>query len=258
MDPSQSAPTAPPRLGGASPPLDLVEITPNALQIGALAARVVCPTAGGIATFTGTTRDHFEGKQVVRLEYEAYGAMAEKEIRAICGRMRARWALRHIAFAHRTGVVPTCEASVEIAVSSTHRKEALEAPSHYLVRGEATLAEAALKAAASLAKKNVAVVEAEAVDAVLGAAFLTASELGLPRAPEISQKSVLASSIGIAPLVRGSPDTKQQETLFDAGDALHNELPSKMRPGRGMAQRWHQRRRRHLHNHRRVQLRRHL
>ena len=127
MDPSQSAPSAPPRLGGASPPLDLVEITPNALQIGALAARVVCPTAGGIATFTGTTRDHFEGKQVVRLEYEAYGAMAEKEIRAICGRMRARWALRHIAFAHRTGVVPTCEASVEIAVSSTHRKEALEA-----------------------------------------------------------------------------------------------------------------------------------
>jgi molybdopterin synthase catalytic subunit len=127
MDPSASAPSAPPRLGGASPPLDLVEITPNALQIGALASRVVCPTAGGIATFTGTTRDHFEGKQVVRLEYEAYGAMAEKEIRAICGRMRARWALRHIAFAHRTGVVPTCEASVEIAVSSTHRKEALEA-----------------------------------------------------------------------------------------------------------------------------------
>ena len=57
------------------------------------------------------------------------------------------------------------------------------------MRGEATLAEAALKAAASLAKKNVAVVEAEAVDAVLGAAFLTASELGLPRAPKSRRRA---------------------------------------------------------------------
>ena len=120
-------------------------------------------------------------------------------------------------------LVAKCETAARAVIKqalASISKEALEAPSHYLVRGEATLAEAALKAAASLAKKNVAVVEAEAVDAVLGAAFLTASELGLPRAPEISQKSVLASSIGIAPLVRGSPDTKQQETLFEAGEDL--------------------------------------
>ena len=120
-------------------------------------------------------------------------------------------------------LVAKCETAARAVIKralASISKEALEAPTHFLVRGEATLAEAALKAAASLAKKNVAVVAAEAGDAVLGAAFLTASELGLPRAPEISQKSVLASSIGIAPLVRGSPDTKQQETLFDAGDAL--------------------------------------
>ena len=127
---TDTTPTTMTDTGGAAPssaPLDIVIITADRLEIGALTSKVVCATAGGIATFTGTTRDHFEGKQVVRLEYEAYGQMAEKEIRAICARMRARWALRHIAFAHRTGVVPTCEASVEIAVSSTHRKEALEA-----------------------------------------------------------------------------------------------------------------------------------
>jgi hypothetical protein len=47
---------------------DEVVITAEPLPIGSLAPRVVCPTAGAIATFVGTTRDHFEGKRVVRLE----------------------------------------------------------------------------------------------------------------------------------------------------------------------------------------------
>ena len=88
-------------------------------------------------------------------------------------------------------LVAKCETAARAVIKqalASISKEALEAPSHYLVRGEATLAEAALKAAASLAKKNVAVVEAEAVDAVLGAAFLTASELGLPRAPSAEER----------------------------------------------------------------------
>jgi molybdopterin synthase catalytic subunit len=50
------------------PPLNKIDITGEPLQLGALAATVVCPTAGGIATFAGTTRDTFEGKRVLRLE----------------------------------------------------------------------------------------------------------------------------------------------------------------------------------------------
>ena len=47
-------------------------------------------------------------------------------MQGICAKIRERWAVRHIAMAHRTGVVPIGEASVEIAVSSAHRREALE------------------------------------------------------------------------------------------------------------------------------------
>ena len=47
---------------------DEVLITADELPLGSLAPRVVCPTAGAIATFIGTTRDHFEGKHVLRLE----------------------------------------------------------------------------------------------------------------------------------------------------------------------------------------------
>ena len=46
---------------------------------------------------------------------------------AIIARARSRWDLRHIAIAHRVGVVPTTESSVEIAISSAHRREGLEA-----------------------------------------------------------------------------------------------------------------------------------
>ena len=60
-------------------------------------------------------------------QYEAYVPMAERELRVIIQKARQRWSLRHVAIAHRIGVVPTAESSVEIAISSTHRKEALAA-----------------------------------------------------------------------------------------------------------------------------------
>jgi len=112
----------------SDPPRDSVVITPEPLPCGSLVARVVCPSAGGIATFTGTTRETFEDKKVLRLEYEAYAPMAKAQLLQLCGRARERWAeLRHIAIAHRTGLVPVTEASVEVAVSSAHRKDALAA-----------------------------------------------------------------------------------------------------------------------------------
>ena len=96
---------APSGVGGASTddPRDTVLLTPLPLPCGSLVPRVVCPTAGAVATFTGTTRETFEGRAVVRLEYEAYEAMARKEMLALCAAVRARWPVRHIAIAHRTG-----------------------------------------------------------------------------------------------------------------------------------------------------------
>ena len=44
-------------------------------------------------------------------------------------RARERWQLCGVALAHRTGVVPVGEASVVVAVSSPHRREALDAAS---------------------------------------------------------------------------------------------------------------------------------
>lgn len=92
-----------------------------------LVAEVSDPAAGGIATFLGITRNHNEGRTVTLLEYEAYPGMAEHEMERI-GREAARlWSIHKIAVVHRTGPVPVGEASVAIAVSAAHRREAFAA-----------------------------------------------------------------------------------------------------------------------------------
>lgn len=54
--------------------------------------------------------------------------MAIKEMKNICNIIREKWStVKNIAIYHRLGSVPVKEASIIIAVSSPHRKDALEA-----------------------------------------------------------------------------------------------------------------------------------
>ena len=88
---------------------------------------VASDDAGAIATFTGTTRARSRGREVVRLEYEAYEGMAEAEMERIAADLKARHSLIEVAIHHRVGVVGIGETSVVIAVSSAHRADALAA-----------------------------------------------------------------------------------------------------------------------------------
>ena len=106
---------------------DLVELTMEPLDIGTISASVTAPSTGATSLFVGTTRDNFEGKEVVRLEYEAYEAMARKQLLAVCGELRSKWPELHsIAIHHRLGLVEVTQASVVIAISSPHRKDAIQ------------------------------------------------------------------------------------------------------------------------------------
>lgn len=57
-----------------------VRVTDQPLGLEDLAKRVASDSAGAIATFSGVTRDNFQGKAVTKLEYEAYVPMAEKQL----------------------------------------------------------------------------------------------------------------------------------------------------------------------------------
>lgn len=107
---------------------NFLRLTFDRLEVGELNELVAHESCGAVALFVGTTRDNFEGKEVVLLQYEAYEAMALKSMNAICEELRNRWPeLVHIGIHHRLGTVPVKEASVVIAISSPHREAALEA-----------------------------------------------------------------------------------------------------------------------------------
>ncbi|XP_035449385.2 molybdopterin synthase catalytic subunit [Spodoptera frugiperda] len=111
--------------------MDHLKLTPDKLSVDEITDLVTDDRCGAVSVFIGTTRDNFEGKKVLRLEYEAYEPMALKAMKSICDEARDKWpALHNIAIYHRLGMVPCREASVVIAVSSPHRRDSLDAVSH--------------------------------------------------------------------------------------------------------------------------------
>ncbi|KAF9425980.1 Molybdopterin synthase catalytic subunit [Podila epigama] len=112
----------------ATPHKDFVKITSDVISLDHVAQLVRDPKAGAISTFSGTTRDNFEDKEVKTLAYEAYVPMAEQTMQKLIDSARAKWDdLIHVAIYHKIGDCPVGETSVVIAVSSGHRRQGLEA-----------------------------------------------------------------------------------------------------------------------------------
>ena len=105
----------------------MIEITRDELSAAAVESRVRHPGAGAIVVFVGTTRDNTAGRKVLALEYEAYRPMADQQLEKVAEEMCDRWDLTGVAIVHRLGRLEIGEASLVVAVSSAHRKEAFEA-----------------------------------------------------------------------------------------------------------------------------------
>ena len=102
-------------------------LSAESLSLDAVVREVACDGAGAIATFTGTVRKRSRGREVIRLEYEAYEGMAEQAMSELANELKARYSLCEIAIHHRIGPVEIGEPSVVIAVSAPHRADALAA-----------------------------------------------------------------------------------------------------------------------------------
>lgn len=105
----------------------MIGLSTDPLDVDAITDAVRGPGRGAILVFHGTTRDTFEGRGVVRLEYEAYAGMATAEMTRIRDTIRQRWPGSDAAMVHRLGLVPVGEASIVIAVASPHRAACYEA-----------------------------------------------------------------------------------------------------------------------------------
>lgn len=107
---------------------ELLDLTNEPIDVGALYDAVRDPGCGAVTCFVGTTRDVHEGRAVARLSYETYEEMAREELGRLASEMRSRYpGVARVAIVHRLGEVPLAEASVVIAVATPHRSEGFEA-----------------------------------------------------------------------------------------------------------------------------------
>ncbi len=105
----------------------MIELTYNTLDPEKTTAKVRRDTNGAVVTFLGTTRDNFEGKTVLTLEYEAFDEMALKKLEEVRQELMAEFGLEQVAISHRIGTVGIGEISLVVAIGSPHRKDAFYA-----------------------------------------------------------------------------------------------------------------------------------
>lgn len=105
----------------------MFSITSEPIDSEALRQQVVDPAAGGFCSFEGWVRNHHQGREVLRLEYESYQALAEKEGQRILAEAKEKFELKHALCTHRTGPVEIGGLAVVVCVSSAHRAPAFEA-----------------------------------------------------------------------------------------------------------------------------------
>ncbi|WP_420617813.1 molybdenum cofactor biosynthesis protein MoaE [Candidatus Poriferisocius sp.] len=99
------------------------------LPLDQVLAWVGRPDCGGTVLFSGTARDHSEGRPGVSvLEYEAYEEQVTPRLEALAQEARIRWPdIGRVAMLHRVGRVEIGESAVVAAVSAPHREEAFAA-----------------------------------------------------------------------------------------------------------------------------------
>lgn len=104
-----------------------IQLLESALDPALCAENVAHPGAGGSVVFIGTVRNQTKGREVLRLEFEAYPPMALREMEKIAAEALTRWNALAVCIHHRTGVLEVGEVPVVIAVSTPHRQAAFEA-----------------------------------------------------------------------------------------------------------------------------------
>ena len=105
----------------------MIELTQDQLDPEKVTSQVRRDTNGAVVTFLGSTRNNFQGKTVLSLEYEAFDEMALKKMGEIRREIQEQFQIEDIAISHRIGTVPIGEISLVVAVASPHRKEAFQA-----------------------------------------------------------------------------------------------------------------------------------
>jgi molybdopterin synthase catalytic subunit len=104
----------------------MAEFRAGPLSVDEVHTAVADPSAGAIALFVGTVRDHDHGRGVSELSYTAHPSGTD-QLREVAEKVAARFTVRALAAVHRTGDLDIGDIAVVVAASSDHREEAFAA-----------------------------------------------------------------------------------------------------------------------------------
>jgi molybdopterin synthase catalytic subunit len=121
------------------PRVRLVMLGAEPLDPAAVLAAVGDRAAGGNVLFVGTVREVTGNVATTLLEYEAHAPLARAELARLCREAADRFELVAVALSHRLGVVEPGDASVAVAASAAHRREAFAAAEWLMERIKATV-----------------------------------------------------------------------------------------------------------------------
>jgi molybdopterin synthase catalytic subunit len=105
----------------------MIQLTDKPIDSSEVLRAAQSPRAGAVLLFLGTTREITGDRRTESLDYEAYGDMAIRKLQELEAEALRRWPILVCVLVHRLGHLEIGEASVAIAVSSPHRRDAFEA-----------------------------------------------------------------------------------------------------------------------------------
>lgn len=107
-----------------------IKLSSKPLQVDHCFKNITSHSSGCVNIFVGTVRADNKGKKVLRLEFESYEEMAINEIENITKTINKEFKVENILIHHRLGSVAVGETPIIIAISASHRRDAIKATSY--------------------------------------------------------------------------------------------------------------------------------
>jgi molybdopterin synthase catalytic subunit len=110
----------------------MFKIVSDAINFNETRKELSNPRAGALVVFEGWVRNHHEGKDVLKLEYDAYENLCVKEADKIEKECFDKFDILQLNCVHRTGVCEIKDMAVWVGATAEHRGEAFRACEYYI------------------------------------------------------------------------------------------------------------------------------
>lgn len=105
----------------------MIKVSLEDFSVDEVLGRLRTGRMGAIVVFVGVVRGESRGRQVERIEIQAYEEMARSQLEAIRREAMERFRVEEVAVIHRIGGLKVSDDIMMIATGAAHRAEAFDA-----------------------------------------------------------------------------------------------------------------------------------